>query len=79
MRDAGSGVDGELSRALIDGEFATVSYRSGVVTVKPRTLLKRGRHRLVIRVSDYQETKNIANVGPILPNSRRLTAHFTVR
>ncbi len=79
VRDAGSGVDGELSRALIDGEFATVSYRSGVVTVKPRTPLKRGRHRLVIRVSDYQETKNNENVGPILPNSRRLSAHFTVR
>jgi subtilisin family serine protease len=77
--DHGSGVDGELLRPFIDGRFAPATYRKGVATVTPAVALKRGRHRLVMRASDYQETKNNENVGPILPNSRTLTATFTVR
>jgi hypothetical protein len=29
-------------------------------------------------VGDYQETKNMEDVGPILPNTRTFTATFTV-
>jgi hypothetical protein len=29
-------------------------------------------------VADYQETKNMEDVGPILPNTRTFTASFTV-
>jgi hypothetical protein len=29
-------------------------------------------------VADYQETKNMEDVGPILPNTRNFTASFTV-
>ena len=41
--------------------------------------LSAGRHRLRLRVSDYQETKNTENVLRILPNTRTFTATFTVR
>jgi hypothetical protein len=38
-----------------------------------------GRHTLVLRASDYQETKNMENAGPILPNTATLRTGFTVR
>jgi hypothetical protein len=41
--------------------------------------LRRGRHRLTLRVSDYQELKNMENVPKILPNTSRLHAAFRVR
>jgi hypothetical protein len=30
-------------------------------------------------VSDYEEAKNMENVGPILPNTRSFSATITVR
>jgi hypothetical protein len=41
--------------------------------------LSAATHRLRLQVSDYQETKNTENVSRILPNTRVLTATFTVR
>ena len=41
--------------------------------------LGRGRHTLVLQVSDYQESRNMENVGPILGNTRTLRARFVVR
>ena len=38
-----------------------------------------GRHRLVLQVSDYEETRNMENVAAVLPNTRRLVATFVVR
>jgi hypothetical protein len=38
-----------------------------------------GAHRIRVRVSDYQETKNTENVARILPNTRVLTGKFTIR
>ena len=38
-----------------------------------------GPHRLVFRVSDYQELKNMENVPQILPNTRTLLAAFRIR
>jgi len=76
--DAGSGVYGGSTVARIDGDEANAIYRDGAVSVSTRDLA-RGTHRLRLRVSDYQETKNTENVGPILPNTRWLTATFRVR
>ena len=44
-----------------------------------RGTLDPGTHRLRLRVSDYQESKNTENVARILPNTRWLTATFGVR
>ena len=38
-----------------------------------------GRHALRLQVSDYQETRNMENVGRILPNTRILATTFVVR
>jgi hypothetical protein len=37
-----------------------------------------GRHKIVVTVSDYQETKNMEDVPPILPNTSRLATTVTV-
>ena len=39
----------------------------------------KGRHTIVVHASDYQETKNMENVPPILPNTATLRATVTVR
>ena len=77
-KDAGSGVFPESIQASVDGEGVSTSFRRGVVRISTDGLAT-GRHRLRIRVSDYQETKNTENVARILPNTRTLTASFTVR
>ena len=45
----------------------------------PTPGLRKGRHVLRLQISDYQETRNMENVGPILPNTRILTTTFVVR
>jgi subtilisin family serine protease len=76
--DAGSGVYPESIVASVDGEVAQKRYHAGVISVSTRALVP-GKHRLRLRVSDYQESKNTENVQRILPNTRWLTATFRVR
>ena len=76
--DTGSGIYTESIVATVDGELARVSYRNGVVSIATRGLTS-GSHRLRLRVSDVQESKNTENVARILPNTRWLTATFRVR
>jgi hypothetical protein len=45
----------------------------------PLQSLSRGRHRLVVRASDFQETRNMEDVPRILPNTRELRTTFVVR
>ena len=74
--DSGSGVYANSILASIDGDLVRATYRNGVVSISSRGVAP-GRHRLRLRVSDYQETKNTENVARILPNTR--TATFTIR
>ena len=76
--DAGSGVYPDSLRATVDGRLVRAKYQHGVVRVRV-TGFSVGKHRLRLRVSDYQETKNTENVARILPNTRTLTATFTIR
>ncbi len=78
VSDSGSGVYPESILASIDGLQVSASYRRDVVRI-PSGKLKPGRHRLRVRVSDYQETKNTENVARILPNTRSLVATMTIR
>ena len=75
--DSGSGVYPDLIRATIDGRLVQAEYQRGVVRVRTAGLAP-GKHRLRLRVSDYQETKNTENVARILPNTRTLTATVTI-
>jgi hypothetical protein len=76
--DAGAGVDPSSAVALVDGRTHRTSWRDGHVLVSAGALAP-GRHRLVLRVSDYQEAKNMEDVGPITPNTSVLSTTFTVR
>jgi hypothetical protein len=76
ITDRGSGVDPSSVRVTVDGKPHQVSYARGVARVPG---LDSGRHSVTIRAADYQETKNMEDIGPILPNTRTLTAPVTVR
>ncbi|HET7130536.1 MAG TPA: S8 family serine peptidase [Gaiellaceae bacterium] len=71
--DARSGVDPNSIVATVDGKRAVANFSSGTVRIPATT----GRHRLVLSVADYQETKNMEDVAKILPNTATLRA--TVR
>jgi subtilisin family serine protease len=76
--DSGAGVYPESVRATIDGSVARWTIRRGVISL-PTGGLSAGAHRLRLRVSDFQESKNTENVARILPNTRFFTATFRVR
>jgi subtilisin family serine protease len=73
--DTGSGVDPSSVVARLDGSLVQASYANGVFHVHA----SKGRHRVVISVGDYEETKNMEDVPPILPNTATLTSTVTVR
>jgi subtilisin family serine protease len=78
ITDVGAGVDPNSLVATIDGKTAAVGYSSGRAAVRLNNVAP-GRHRLVLRVSDYQELKNMENVPQILPNTRTFSVAFRVR
>ena len=80
VRDRGSGVDPSTLLAIVDGSFHRVVWDKahGLVGVRIPTL-GRGSHKLIFTASDYQEAKNNENASGTLPNTRRLTATFSVR
>jgi subtilisin family serine protease len=76
--DSGAGVYPESIRVTVDDRTARWTIRRGVVSISTGGL-SLGRHRLRVRVSDFQESKNTENVVRILPNTRFKTATFIVR
>ena len=48
----------------------------GVLTIRN---VSAGKHTVTLSASDYQETKNMENVGPILPNTRTVSKSVAVR
>src|SRR5918995_42424 len=76
--DAGSGVDPASLVVRIDGEERRASFAAGEVRV-PTGGLRKGRHTLRLQISDYQESRNMENVGRILPNTRIVQTTFVVR
>jgi hypothetical protein len=80
VRDTGSGVDPSTIVLRVDGRERDARYDAarGQVVAKLRKL-RPGRHRLRLRVSDYQESKNMENVRKILPNTARFSAVVRVR
>ena len=73
--DAGSGFDPSSVTVQLDGRDAKSAIRGSVVTVAA----SKGRHTVVVHASDYQETKNMENVPPILPNTATVTRTVAVR
>ncbi len=77
VTDPGAGVDPASLRASFDGRGRAVRFAGGVARVSLAGL-RRGRHELLFRAADYQETKNMEDVGPVLPNTRVLRARVIV-
>ena len=77
VSDRGAGVWTASLAATVDGRRAGVRFARGRASV-PVGSLGRGRHHLVFRASDWQETRNHENVYRILPNTRTLRATFRV-
>jgi subtilisin family serine protease len=73
--DAGSGVDPQSIAASLDGRPAKVRWNGTTIQITAR----KGRHLLKLSVADYQETKNMEDVPPILPNTTTLRAVVRVR
>ncbi len=78
VHDSGSGVDPQSFHARVGGRAVRLGYTRGVLSVRTRGL-RPGRRTLVVTASDYQETKNMEDVGPVLPNTRTLRTTVTLR
>jgi subtilisin family serine protease len=76
--DAGSGVDPLSLDATIDGKSRSAVLSGGQVRVSTSGIAP-GSHRLRLRLSDYQETRNMENVPRILPNTRIFSASVRIR
>jgi subtilisin family serine protease len=78
LRDSGSGVDLRSVHVRIGGRAVRFKYADGILLLRTKGL-RHGRRTVVIRAADYQETKNMEDVGPVLPNTRVLHTTVTLR
>lgn len=78
VRDSGSGVDPRSLHASVGGKSVRLAYRHGVLLLRTNEL-RSGSRAVIVRASDYQETKNMEDVGPVLPNTRVLHTTVTLR
>jgi subtilisin family serine protease len=75
--DRGSGVDPSSLVVRVDGDERSAQFVRGQVLI-PTAGLSVGRHALRLQISDFQESRNMENVGAILPNTRILETAFAV-
>ena len=78
VHDSGSGVDPQSFGAKLEDKPVPLSYTNGVLSLRTKGL-RAGRATLIVTASDYQETKNMEDVGPVLPNTRTLRTTVTLR
>jgi hypothetical protein len=73
--DAGAGVDTATATATVDGHTAATSWVGGRLVIRTTP----GTHTLHLRISDFQEAKNMEDVAKIRPNTATLTRTVVVR
>jgi hypothetical protein len=78
VRDSGSGVDRNAFHAKVGGKPVHLEYAHGVLRLRTKGL-HAGKRAVTVTASDYQETKNMEDIGPVLPNTRVLHATVTLR
>ena len=78
VTDAGSGVDPASLVLRVGASHPRFRFENGLLTFSSGTLA-RGAHGLTLVAADYQETKNMENTGPVLPNTRTFRASFVIR
>ena len=76
VSDKGAGVDPASLAAKVDGTVRSFTFTRGVLTIRN---VAAGKHSVTLTAADYQETKNMENVGPILPNTRKFSTNAVVR
>ncbi len=76
VTDKGSGVDPASLLVKIDSTVRSFTFVRGILTIRNVTA---GRHTVNLAASDFQEAKNMENVGPILPNTRTFSKSVVVR
>ena len=76
VTDKGAGVDPASLAAKVDGTVRSFTFTRGVLTIRN---VAAGKHSVTLTAADYQETKNMENVGPILPNTRTFSTTAVVR
>jgi subtilisin family serine protease len=74
--DGGSGIDPGSIDLRVDGRIRQFTLARGVLTVRRLTA---GVHRVDLTVSDFEETKNMEDVGPVLPNTRHFAGRVSIR
>jgi hypothetical protein len=81
VHDSGSGVDPRSFGVRVNNapvRFNRLAYSHGVLAI-PTSGLPPGRVTVTVKAADYQETKNMEDVGPVLPNTRVLHTTVTLR
>jgi hypothetical protein len=78
VRDRGSGVDPRSLRARVGRRTVRLAYTHGLLLLRTRGL-RPGRHAVIVTASDFQETKNMEDIGPVRPNTRILRTTVTLR
>ncbi len=78
LRDAGAGVNPRSIHVSLGGHSVHFSYANGILTVATADA-RTGTNRLRVTASDYQELKNMEDVGPVLPNTRAFSTFVTIR
>ncbi len=78
VRDTGSGVDPSSLHATLGGKVVRVAYSHGVLSIRTKGL-RPGKRLVTVTASDYEETKNMEDVGPVLPNTRVLRTTVTLK
>jgi subtilisin family serine protease len=78
VRDAGSGVDPRSLQVRLNGSRVAFRYANGVLSIRTGQL-RPGKVRVTVTASDFQEAKNMEDVGPVLPNTRVLRTTVTLR
>jgi subtilisin family serine protease len=76
VTDKGAGVDPASVLVKVDGTVRRHTFVRGILTIRN---VAPGKHSVVLAASDYQEAKNMENVGPILPNTRTFSKSVVVR
>jgi subtilisin family serine protease len=77
VRDRGSGVDPRSLRAIVGGRSVRVAYSGGVLRLRTKGL-HAGKQSVTVTAADFQETKNMEDVGPVLPNTSVLHTSVTL-
>jgi hypothetical protein len=78
VHDPRSGVDPRTIRGFVGGKPARIRYADGVLSLRTNGL-RPGKLSVRVEASDFQESKNMEDVGPVLPNTRVLRTTVTLR